>query len=582
MIWKPVSRSHESGAWMFNFSGAVAWLLASLLLWAHPAFAAQIELTLDRNPVPLNESFTLTFTANESPDDDPDFSPLQANFEVLNQSQSSQMSIVNGRATRDISWQVQVMAKNSGTLEIPAIAFGRDTSKPFAVTITHGAVTAKQGSEANILLEAEAEPKNPYLQAQVVLTLRVLSRVAFSGDLGQPEVPDAVVEKLDEDREYVTLRDGVQFKVNERRYVLFPQKSGRLTIGSINLIAQLGGSSFGPFYRPSTRQQRLHSDPIDLDVRPIPAQFTGKHWLPATKVELGEQWQPVTRQVAGGEPVTRTVMIKVEGAGVGQLPELIGADLSAADIKHYPDQPVTKETKTDEGLVSQRQQKIALIATHGGTYTVPAMEIPWWNTVTDQMEVARLPAHELTVSAVAGDAESLPISPVPSSTLEPRPPAESPVTAALPPATGDHWFWLALLFGLGWLLTGLAWWRSRALRFRDSLPQENPAAESERQLIRALENACKANDAKAARQAFDRWAEFRWPDMPSGNRRQQLDENLRMLLDELDRYLFSAGDNPHWAGVDFLQAFRQLLTNLSQATASKPAPLPGELAGLYK
>ena len=122
---------------MFNFSGAVAWLLASLLLWAHPAFAAQIELTLDRNPVPLNESFTLTFTANESPDDDPDFSPLQANFEVLNQSQSSQMSIVNGRATRDISWQVQVMAKKSGTLEIPAIAFGRDTSKPFAVTITH-------------------------------------------------------------------------------------------------------------------------------------------------------------------------------------------------------------------------------------------------------------------------------------------------------------------------------------------------------------------------------------------------------------------------------------------------------------
>ena len=582
MAWNPVTRQTSGGSWTFNLSGITAWLLASLLLWAHPVLAAQIEVTLDRNPVPINESFTLTFTANESPDDDPDFSPLQANFEVLNQSQSSQMSIVNGRATRHISWQLQVMAKKTGTLDIPSIAFGQDASRPFAVTVTHGAVTGKQGGEANILLEAEAEPKNPYVQAQVILTLRVLSRVAFNGDLGQPEVSDAVVEKLDEDREYVTLREGVQFKVNERRFVLFPQKSGRLTIPSVNLTAQVGGSSFGPFYRPSTRQQRLHSDPIDLEVRPIPAQFTGQHWLPATNVDLTEQWQPASLKVPGGEPVTRTLMIKAEGAGVGQLPEMNSMDLPVADIRQYPDQPVSRESRTESGLVSQREQKTALIATRGGRYTLPAMEVPWWNTVTDQMEVARLPAHELTVSAVAGEAAAPAASPATPASVAPDATDQALVTAEPPNATSDRWFWLALLCGLGWLLTGLAWWRSRlSSENTESLPRENPAAESERQLIRALENACKANDPKAVRHAFDRWAESRWPDLPAGNRYLQWSGALKGKLDDLNRSVFSAEDGLAWNGAEFLKVFKAFVADQGVSGTKPPKDLD-QLAALYK
>lgn len=582
MAWNPVTRQTSGGSWTFNLSGITAWLLASLLLWAHPVLAAQIEVTLDRNPVPINESFTLTFTANESPDDDPDFSPLQANFEVLNQSQSSQMSIVNGRATRHISWQLQVMAKKTGTLDIPSIAFGQDASRPFAVTVTHGAVTGKQGGEANIMLEAEAEPKNPYVQAQVILTLRVLSRVAFTGDLGQPEVSDAVVEKLDEDREYVTLREGVQFKVNERRFVLFPQKSGRLTIPSVNLTAQVGGSSFGPFYRPSTRQQRLHSDPIDLEVRPIPAQFTGQHWLPATNVELTEQWQPASLKVPGGEPVTRTLMIKAEGAGVGQLPEMNSMDLPVADIRQYPDQPVSRESRTESGLVSQREQKTALIATRGGRYTLPAMEVPWWNTVTDQMEVARLPAHELTVSAVAGEAAAPAASPAAPASVAPDATDQALVTTGPPNANSDRWFWLALLCVLGWLLTGLAWWRSRvSSENTGSLPRENPAAESERQLIRALENACKANDPKAVRHAFDRWAESRWPDLPAGNRHLQWSGALKGKLDELNRSVFSAEDGLAWNGAEFLKAFKAFVADHGVSGTKPPKDLD-QLAALYK
>ena len=579
MSWRFLARKPDGVTQRIAHSPSAGWLLAGLLLLVHPVFAAQIEVSLDRNPVPINESFTLSFTANESPDDDPDFAPLQANFEVLNQSQSSQVAINNGRATRHLTWQVQVMAKKPGTLEIPPIAFGKDSSRPFAVTITHGAVTGKQGGEASIALEAEAEPKNPYVQSQVLLTLRVLSRVAFSGDLGAPEVPDAVVEKLDEDREYVTMRDGMQFKVNERRYVIFPQKSGRLTIGAINLTAQMGGASFGPFYRPSARQQRLHSDPIELEVRAIPAEFKGRHWLPATRMALEEQWQPSSLSVAGGEPVTRTVTIKGEGVTVGQLPELDAADLPSAAIKQYPDQPVTQEGKAEDGLVSQRQEKTAFIATQAGKYIVPALEVPWWNTVTDRLEAARLPAHELTVTPAAGVAEVPALTPALPAVAEQPATTEAPAGLA-PQVSAGFWPWLAALFALGWLVTGLAWWRSGSSGKKQIPIKAVSAGGPERSLVRSLESACRSNDAAAARQAFDRWTELRWPDIPYAGRARLLNEPLRSKLDELNRRLFSDAEGLAWDGSDFVRVFKAFIAESDNDSARKP---PNEaLATLYK
>ena len=109
-------------------------LLFSLIIPFGEAFAANIEVSLDRNPVPINESFTLTFAADEAPDDDPDLSPLKENFEILNQSQSNQFSLVNGKTTRQVRWQVELLAKTPGALEIPIIAFGKDKSRPFMVT----------------------------------------------------------------------------------------------------------------------------------------------------------------------------------------------------------------------------------------------------------------------------------------------------------------------------------------------------------------------------------------------------------------------------------------------------------------
>ena len=92
----------------------VFFLLLLLILAPQSTLAADINVSVDRNPVSLDESFQIIFTATESPDDDPDFSPLEQDFSILNQSNSSSSSWINGKSSKTIQWTLNVMAKQAG------------------------------------------------------------------------------------------------------------------------------------------------------------------------------------------------------------------------------------------------------------------------------------------------------------------------------------------------------------------------------------------------------------------------------------------------------------------------------------
>ena len=51
-----------------------------LLLGGLQQVAAGVQVSIDRNPVQVNESFQLDFSLDADPDRDPDFSALQHDF----------------------------------------------------------------------------------------------------------------------------------------------------------------------------------------------------------------------------------------------------------------------------------------------------------------------------------------------------------------------------------------------------------------------------------------------------------------------------------------------------------------------
>ncbi len=554
-------------------------ILLSLLLalLSQNALAVEIEASVDRNPVNVGESFQLTFSASESPDDDPDFSPLEQDFEILSQSQNHQARWINGDFSRTVEWTLILMPKRAGRLTIPAIAFGKDRSRPLTMNIVQQAV---QNEDRDLFLTAEVDAQSPYVQSQVVYTLRFYRKVAIAqASMDEPELADAVIERLGEDKNFDKAINGVRYRVTERKYAIFPQQSGRQTLKPVSLTAEvISGrrSRFGFFGSQMTLTKRLQSPAITLQVKPIPADYQG-HWLPAEQVVLQDGWSDDSLTVKVGEPLTRTLTILAKGVTDSQLPKL-WPDKALNGLKSYPDQPVLREQQKPDGVIAFREEKIALIPSKPGDYELPAIELHWFNTRTEQQEVLALPA--VKIHAIAAAQNNLPpvntTLPAETAPVDETKTVNCPATETPEPQHNDT-FWpvVAAFLACGWLLTLFY-----CLRQSRKKPEE-PAPENHQQdlkaAVKALKKACFANDPQAAKQALLNWGQQAFGAGGLSEIKNHCEARLRDQIDALMASLY-APDAREWQGKALYQAFVE--SNARQKIHSK-APVT-ELKSLFR
>jgi len=542
-------------------------IMALCMLYATQS-SASLQAQIDRNPVAVNESFNLTLQSSDSSSGEPDLSALKRDFDVLGQSKSSSFQIINGQVSHNTQWQISLMAKHAGQLQIPAITVGGQSSAPINLTVTAANQADTSQQDKNVFLEVSAQPRTVHVQQQIIFTVRLYSALSLGdgSSLSDPEFPnmDAVVEQLGSDQSFQVMRNGQPYSVIERRYAVFPQKSGQFSSapvvfdGSVVEANQGGGFfMFNPFNQ-STHRLRLRSKTIAFSVKPIPPGFDSQQWLPASKLQLAEQWSENPPKFVVGEPITRTLTITANGLSASQLPALDSSKIDG--LKRYPDQPALKDSRDGNGIIGTREQKIAYIPTRVGNVTLPAIEIKWWNVNTNQPEVARLPARSITV---------LPGSPNQVSAPPPTLPAtEAPAPATLPahasaspgsPSAGisaGWWPWLALLLGAGWLVTLLAWWwRTRRQSAQTSAPGVHE--ETLRQMEKQFKKACLANDASQAKTQLLAWARQRWREKPPASLTalaRLCEPALADAVTQLDRALY-AKTQTHWQGEILWQLF---------------------------
>ena len=532
----------------------VFFLLFLLILVPKSTFAADITVSTDRNPVSVDESFQIIFTANESPDGDPDFSPLEQDFSILSQSNSSNSSWINGKSSKTIQWTLNVMAKQAGNLVIPPVKFGKDVSPPSNILVTESTPNKAVNTDEDLFMEVEATPENPYIQSQVFYTMRLYTKVDISqARLNEPELADAVIERLGDDSNYNTQVNGVNYSVTERKYAIFPQKSGKLTIKPLVLTAEVltsGRPSFNGFFNSQmTRTKRIESNAITLDVKPVPASFNGKHWLPAEQLVLKQEWSGDIEQMKVGEPLTRTLTLVAKGTTVGELPELNSTNTNDR-LKAYPDQPVLKEQKKADGLLAFREEKIALIPSKAGSYTLPAIEIPWFNTKSQKMEIARIPETTLTAVAAAGTHPAAIVPPITSAT--PQKIETGPVIKS--PQQFNIWLWVSVFLAVGWLMTVIIFLTKRTakkpvIEITDSEINLN-------ECIKSLKKACANNDAVAAKNALIEWGRQKFNISNLGALAGFCDARLRDEILYLNHTLYGKEEG-QWQGKKLFQAFTE-------------------------
>lgn len=553
----------------------VAWLTAGPVL-------AEVTARVDANPVLVGEAFRLEIIATGSGDGEPDLTDLEADFRVLNRSSGSRYSIINGRSERSRNWTVTLVPRRTGELTIPGMAVDGESSQPIRLRVREPDPNSDDPKLA--LVEMEVTPASVYVGQPVQITVRVLLNGDFvSSSLNDPAADNAVIERIGEQIERSELRGNNRYRVFERRYIAFPESAGELQLtspvfqGEVNLRrgqrTPLGLDLFGGPRQPVVATAADRRVPVQA-----PPAGAERPWLPSTRVRLAERLIPADGDYRVGEPLTRELRLEVEGQLHTQL-EPITSEYPDA-FQAYADEPESETLAAPDGIRATQTRRWALIPGRAGEIELPAVRVPWWDVDANRQRYAEVPARTITVLPAAGGAGRGPGGSTPAGPVRDGATAGPQMPIGAVPDSGSNdaasrWRALALVALIGWLLTALAWLRSRRRAESTAVPVE-PRRESEAVARKLLERALGDGDARRSRAALLRWGACRFgADAVRGIADLQArctDPAHVSALAELDAAAFAPGRE--WSP-DTISAVRRALSELSGGEG-QPAndPLP--------
>ena len=528
----------------------------AILISFHSYALTKVTASVDKNPVITNESLVLTITADDDIDRNAlDTSALLSDFIVGRTSVSSQTSMVNFNTTRTTTWNTVLIPRQTGELIIPS--FDIDGVKSQAIKINVLAAEKSVASnQQDLFITAQVSSTELFVQQQITLTVKLHFAAELKrGSLTEPTLEGANILQIGKDKESENIINGKRYRIIERIYAISPQKSGDVILKSPIFS--------GEIMMPSTRRSNFLSfadtkpvsvvgDDIALTVKAIPAQVTGA-WLPSELLALHQEWQPQADQFKVGEPITRTVTLTAAGLSEEQLPEITMQ--VPKGLKVYPDQAELHTGLNNERLVSQKVINFAIVASQAGEYQLPAITIPWWNTVTNKAEITKIAAQTITVLPNAD------ITPV----VTPQPPSTNIEHTATPAVIEKvivqqnnflQWLFLAL-----WLLTLFAWFIS-AKRSSLSDKTNNKSNEKVNPPYLTLLAACKQNNGEQALANLLPWAQTRATNNEALTTLDSLHEHfnstvLSNAIIELQQSYY--GKNPsQWSGKNLMHAIQEI------------------------
>jgi hypothetical protein len=582
-----------------------------LLLMATSVAHAALHASVDNPQVAPGDTVQLTLTHDGQTHTEPDLAPLKQDFDIVSRSTSTSVQMINGSVSSSTQLALALAPKRSGPLVIPALTWDSDRSVPIAINVGGGSGQHGAGAPTSrLFLETTVDPKSPYVQAAVHVTVKLFIATQLShANLDFPASDAVAIRQAGPDQNSTTERNGQVYQVVVRHYLLTPQHSGHLVIpGPVltgeALVSQQSNNANDPFsgffgnspfagMMATRKPVRINGDSIVLDVQPRPSGAGTSYWLPARNVTLTADWSPANGTVHAGDPVTVNLHLQAQDTTSAELPDVTNLLRLPAGLKAYPDEPKLKDTGQGDTVVSERDQSVALIADQPGRFTLPELRLSWWDTQTNQAREAVIPAKTIEVTPAPGSQTTTQTAPPPAVENNTQPSTATsaanhgnPAAPITPAGTDQHgapagttpWPWITLAFGLLWVGTLVAWFisnkRSSGRRPPPPVSGAAPAADASR-ARGAFQAACRANDALAARRNLIAWANATAPNeriagLAALSKRID-DANTVRLLRDLDRACYVGGT---WDGGALAAALEKLTLRERPEATKKPALAP--------
>jgi hypothetical protein len=392
-----------------SFPRVVAMCLFALLLLPAAARSAQVTATLTRDHVQLGDTVTLNVRIEGARGSVamPDLGALRQDFSVLGTSQNRSVTVDNGQTTSSLTFGVALRPNRVGTLQIPPLQVAGEQTAPLQLEVSAPGPASAAAPDRDVFMESRVEPQRGYVGEQFSYVVKLFYATDLSGgSIDVPNVGGIELNQVGKDLSYDTQRGGRSYHVLERRYALIPQQAGHIQIPA----ASFQGNAIDPqdpnSFFGATSNVSASAPPVSLDVQATPSNWGNQAWLPARALSLAaEGWPTAQQPLRVGQPLNLPLTLQATGLSDDALPALSLPSLDGATV--YPDKPVSHNHVDGPWMIGQRQQAFAIVPDRPGTLTIPATTVAWWNVLTDQKEVAQIPAHSITVLPAVGSSAAI-------------------------------------------------------------------------------------------------------------------------------------------------------------------------------
>ena len=473
---------------------------------------AQTPITarVDRTSLAADEQLVLTVTINGDflTPPQPDMSQV-TDFIVVNSSQSTRVSIVNGKMTSQGVFIYRLQPLAEGDLVIGPISVNIDgtvhQTEPVTIEVLpagtrtqpalpqeepDGTETPDTLSGQDFFVEAEVSNLAPYLGEQIIYTFR-LYQATDTNIFGQPDYrpptfTDFWSSEVIDRPNYNVRAAGRNYLVSEIRTALFPANLGELTIEPARLVIS------GGLLKPDVK---LETKPVKLDVAPLPDNAPDGFNGAVGQFEIRTRLNRTESKI--NEPLT--LVIEIEG--VGNLETLV--EPAIPDVpgwRFFDSQAETVLQKKGDQLGGVRRFERLVVPGQAGEQLFPTIQFSYYNPETDQYEIVA--SESIPVKILPDDsAQPLPLLPgrindedrldlINNDIVHIKPVTYSLNTSAVVSTIGQavYWgLWIMPLFIMGATLV----WKRRQLRF-----ERDPAyARSTRARDKALKRLAEAQHA---------------------------------------------------------------------------------------
>ena len=413
-------------------------------------FADEVSLRVSApSTVEVGGKFRVQFTVNTqnvSHFSAPDFKGFEVIYGPATSSQSS-FQMINGRTSQSSSiiYTYVLLAGNSGTFTIGSASVQVDgktvKSKPVQVRVLSGGAGGAGGSSnggssngggnygggqsssapsassssisaKDLFMTATASRTSVHEQEAILLTYKIYTLVDLTQLDGKlPTLDGFQIQEipLPRTKEFsIEQYNGRNYRtVTWSQYLLFPQKSGKLTIPSITYegVVITRNRNLDPieaFFNGqsgySEVKRKITTPTLTINVSPLPNKPEG---FSGAVGKFSVSSSISTKEVDANEAVT--LKISVQGSGNMKListPEVqFPKDFETYDAKVNDNFQLTRS-----GLSGSKDFEYLFVPRHPGTYEIPASEFIYFDTESRSYKTIKTEAYTLKVNKGKGGA----------------------------------------------------------------------------------------------------------------------------------------------------------------------------------